>query len=125
MLVWLVVLRVAACSSAVQWTTNSIRPGVAPDSLYEPRPRTRQRSSACLCDEAWAAGHDVRSAWSHTTHMAVGSSNGRSKNSDLMAVSLGIYGRADAPGALLGAWPWALGPLGSSLLAAEKRLDRQ
>jgi hypothetical protein len=48
---------------------------------------------------------------------AVGPSNGRSENADLMAASLGIYGRADASS--------ALDPLGRSLLAAEKRQDKQ
>jgi hypothetical protein len=49
--------------------------------------------------------------------MEVGSSNARSGRVDLMATSLGIYGRADASG--------VLGPLNRSLFAAEKRQDKQ
>jgi hypothetical protein len=49
--------------------------------------------------------------------MEVGLSNARSGNVDLMAVSLDIYGGVGASS--------ALGPLGRSLLAAEKRQDKQ
>jgi hypothetical protein len=49
--------------------------------------------------------------------MAVGSSNGRTLKVDLMAHILNMYRRADTPS--------ALGPLGRSLVADEKRQDRQ
>jgi hypothetical protein len=48
--------------------------------------------------------------------MAVGSSNGRSLKADLMATSLDIYRRADAPS--------FLDPVANDLVAVEKRQDK-
>ena len=73
-------------------------------------------ASVCACGEEEASDHNLRSALSHITRMAMGPANDRSSKVDLLAHSLNMYRRADAPS--------ALDPLGRSLFADKKRQDK-